>query len=118
MLCQPLKRVAGFRHGCGAHERGSFVMERAVSRLCIAPRIVGGVGLTVLFLEREFQAFAIHLGAHGLQFEFFEKCGGFGEIGVVMFGEAELGGVHDAPLLDEFCPAGGEKDENVVGADA
>ena len=38
--------------------------------------------------------------------------GGFVEIGKVMFGETELGGIHDAPLLDELGPVGGEKDQN------
>ena len=95
-----------------------FAMEWAVGRLRVALGIVGVAGLTAFLPEQELQAFPIHLGAHGLQFEFFEECGGFGEIGEVMFGEAELGRVHDAPLLDEFRPAGGEKDQNVVGADA
>ena len=93
-------------------------MEGAVSRPCIALRIVGGAGLTAFFLEQELEAFAIHLGAHGLELEFFEKGGGLREIGEVMLGEAELGGVHYTPLLDEFGPTGGEKDENVVGADS
>ena len=93
-------------------------MEGAVSRLCIAVRMIGGTGLTAHFLEQELQAFAIHLGAHALEFEFLDECRGLGEIGEVMFGEAELSGVHYPPLLDEFRPAGGEEDQNVVGADA
>ena len=95
-----------------------LAMEGAAGRLRVSLEIAGVAGLAAFFLEQEVQAFAIHLGTHGLQFEFLEEGGGFREIGEVVLGEAELGGVHDAPLLDELGPAGGEKDEDLVGANA